>query len=147
MMVPLTLSDANILAFTMRDIDVREIMAMRGADYRHEFAEDCALLGGWCYKDTHGVPVAMGGVAEHWPGVGTAWMVATDAITRHGVGVSRAAKHTLAACTHLHRIHAYSADFHAVSHRWLQALGFRRGATMRKLGKNGEDFIVFEIVR
>ena len=147
MMVPLTLADANILAFTMREVDVREIMAMRRDEYRHEFAEDCMLYGGWCCKDKHGVPVAMGGIAEHWPGVGTAWMVATDAVAQHGVEITRAAKQMLASHTHLHRVQAYSADFHTVGHAWLERLGFKRGAVQHKLGKNGEDFIVFEIVR
>ena len=147
MIVPLTWDDANLLAFTMRDDDVREIMALRRAEYRHEFAGECAALGGWCCKDERGVPVAMGGVAEHWPGVGNAWMVATDDIGRHGVEISKAAKAVLEQHSHLHRIQAYSADFHAVSHRWLEAIGFRRGAVVPKLGKNGEDFIIFEIVR
>ena len=38
MIVPLTLELANVLAFTMREDDVREIMAMRRDEYRHEFA-------------------------------------------------------------------------------------------------------------
>lgn len=147
MIVPLTLDDANIIAFNMREVDVREIMAMRRDEYRHEFAEECMIWGGWCCKDTRGVPYAMGGVVEHWPGVGTAWMVATDAISQHGVEVTKAAKTALVTNKNLHRIQAYSADFHDVSHAWLELLGFTRGHTVRKLGKNGENFILFEIVR
>ncbi len=48
MITPLTLDDANIIAFNMREEDVREIMAMRRDEYRHEFAEECMIWGGWC---------------------------------------------------------------------------------------------------
>ena len=147
MITPLTLDDANIIAFNMREEDVREIMAMRRDEYRHEFAEECMIWGGWCGKDTRGVPYAMGGVVEHWPGVGTAWMVATEDVSRHGIEVTKAAKVELVTHKNLHRIQAYSADFHKVSHPWLESLGFKRGHTVRKLGKNGENFILFEIVR
>ena len=147
MITPLTLDDANIIAFNMREEDVREIMAMRRDEYRHEFAEECMIWGGWCCKDTRGVPYAMGGVVEHWPGVGTAWMVATEDVGRHGIEVTKAAKVELVTHKNLHRIQAYSADFHKVSHPWLESLGFKRGHTVRQLGKNGENCIVFEIVR
>lgn len=147
MITPLTLDDANIIAFNMREEDVREIMAMRRDEYRHEFAEVCMIWGGWCCKDARGVPYAMGGVVEHWPGVGTAWMVATEDVSRHGIEVTKAAKVELVTHKNLHRIQAYSADFHKVSHPWLESLGFKRGHTVRKLGKNGENFILFEIVR
>ena len=147
MITPLTLDDANIIAFNMREEDVREIMAMRRDEYRHEFAEECMIWGGWCCKDTRGVPYAMGGVVEHWPGVGTAWMVATEDVGRHGIEVTKAAKVELVTHKNLHRIQAYSADFHKVSHPWLESLGFNRVHTVRKLGKNGENFILFEIVR
>lgn len=147
MITPLTLDDANIIAFNMRAGDVREIMAMRRDEYRHEFAEECMIWGGWCCKDTRGVPYAMGGVVEHRPGVGTAWMVATEDVSRHGIEVTKAAKLELVTHKNLHRIQAYSADFHKVSHPWLESLGFKRGHTVRKLGKNGENFILFEIVR
>ena len=148
MMVPLVQPDADYLAFAMRDIDKQEILATRASDYLHEFADDCVRYGnGWCYKNAAGVPIAMGGVCEWWPGVGTAWMVATDDITRHAVGLSRAAKQTLETHKNLHRIQAYSADFHVVSHAWLERLGFERGARLRGYGKGGEDFILFEKVR
>lgn len=147
MIVPLTSELANVLAFTMREEDVREIMAMRHDEYRHEFAEECAHCGGWCCLNKDGVPVAMGGVYECWPGVGNAWMVGTDDFARHGIEITRKSKKVLENLPHLHRIQAYSAAFHTVSHAWLERLGFRRGAVLPKLGKGGEDFIVFEIVR
>ena len=51
MIVPLTLDDANIIAFNMREVDVREIMAMRRDEYRYEFAEECMIWGVPSKKD------------------------------------------------------------------------------------------------
>ncbi len=147
MIVPLTAEDANVLAFFMREDDAREVLATHYSDYRHEFADACMRWGGWCCKTANGIPVAMGGVVEAWPGVGTAWMVATPDLPQHGLEVTRFARKLIADSVHLHRVQAFSAAFHTVSHAWLEALGFERGPLMRKMGKGGEDFIVFEIVR
>ena len=143
MITALTLADALYLARQMRDIDVREIMATRADDDADAFAHECAAIGGWVYRDAAGVPVAMGGVLECWPGVGNAWMVATDDIARHGVGLSKLARRVVSDGKY-HRVQAMSAVFHDVSHAWLEALGFERGALVRQFGKNGEDFILFE---
>ena len=148
MICDLTLEDANVLAFFMREIDAKEIMATNKSEYRHEFAQICfSYGGGWCCKDSKGMPYAMGGIVEHWPGVGTAWMVAMPDIEKHGIEVTKAAKAMLVTHKKLHRIQAYSAAFHTISHEWLKRLGFAQAHTLRKYGKNGEDFYLFEIVR
>lgn len=147
MICDLTPEDANYLAFYMREIDKREIMATRWNDYEGEFGAECAAIGGVCYKTPDGIPVAMGGVFEVWPGVGTAWMVATPDIKNHGVGLTKLARHLMVTHKHLHRIQAYSADFHHVSHEWLELVGFKRGPTLKHYGRAGEDFILFELVR
>lgn len=145
MLIPLNRKDALYIAFHMREDDAREVMATRGDNYRHSFAEDCLRFGGWCYRDKDGVPVAMGGIVRMWRGVGTAWMVATPAIARHGVAVSRHCyRQMMIDSEGLHRVHAFSAAFHTISHQWLEMLGFTRGATLRGWGKQGEDFILFE---
>ena len=66
MIVPLTLELANVLAFTMREDDVREIMAMRRDEYRHEFAEECAYCGGWCCLDKDGMNAGRGWAMLGW---------------------------------------------------------------------------------
>ena len=145
MITTLTLEDALYLAEHMREIDKREIReTMRGDDLA-EFAHECVALDGWCYKDSDGLPVAMMGVAECWPGVSSGWMVATDDIGRHGVGITKLAQ-SLVTDKKWHRIQAASAAFHDVSHAWLELLGFTRGQTMRQFGKNKADFIMFEKV-
>jgi len=147
MIVDLTSEYADYIAFNMREDDAREVLATSKSDYRHEFADECMMLGGWCVIDSHGIPVVMGGVHECWPGVGNAWCVATPDISKHGIEATKAAKFAISQYAHLHRIQAFSAVFHEVSHKWLECLGFKRGAMLKKFGKRGEDFIIYEIVR
>lgn len=147
MMVELSAEYSNYIAFNMREDDAREVLAMSQTDYRYQFADECAHLGGWCLLDKDGLPVAMLGIHECWPGVGNAWCVATPDISKHGIALTKAAAHIISRHRHLHRIQAFSADFHKVSHKWLALLGFKRGAVLEKFGKGGEDFIVFEMVR
>ncbi|OSI16506.1 hypothetical protein BWD09_07000 [Neisseria dentiae] len=147
MIVPLTHEYANYIAFNMREDDAREVLATQTSDYRHQFADECAAMGGWCLIDSGGIPVVMGGVFECWPNVGNAWCVATHDISKHGIEATKAAKFAINEKQHLHRVQAFSADFHTVSHKWLECLGFSRGATLKKFGKRGEDFIVFELLR
>lgn len=147
MIVPLTEEYSDYIAFKMRADDAREVLATQFSDYRSEFSDACLSYGGWCALDSDGLPYAMFGVAECWPGVGNAWCVATPDISKHGIETIKLGKWLIEKYGHLHRIQAFSADFHKVSHRWLERLGFERGPVLRKFGKNGEDFIVFEIVR
>lgn len=141
----LNYDDALYLAYHMRDVDVREVFATRNSHFRHEFASDAMRTTGWCLRNQSGVPVAMMGYYVAWANVATAWMVATDELNSHILELTRFAK-PLVHDKRWHRTQAFSADFHTESHRWLEILGFQRGATLRKYGKNGEDFIVFERV-
>ena len=147
MIEKLHITDALYLAEHMRDIDAREVFATKWHDNREWFARECAAIGGICYKNADGVPVAMGGFNEVWLGMGAAWMVATPEIVNHGVGLTKLGKHMMETATQFHRIQALSADFHTVSHEWLLSIGFRRGPTLERYGKGGEDFYTFEIVR
>lgn len=41
------------------------------------------------------------------------------------------------------RVEARSISTHAVAHRWLEAVGAEREATIAAYGKNGEDFVLY----
>ena len=143
----LTLETALYVCQHMRYIDAEEVLATMDHDSHEEFAQMCAFIGGVCYRDAAGVPVAIGGVREAWPGVGIAWMVGTDAVPKNKMGLTKLGRELMVTHAHLHRIQALSASFHTVSHEWLELVGFERSHTLRKYGKNGQDFIMFEIVR
>jgi len=152
MIVPMTIDHALFVSRNMREVDFAEVMATRWDDDVDNFALESFRLPGIAYtaiNDKNGLPVCIGGVAFHSPQVGTAWMVATDdflsvalSVTRH---VRRVIKTLLA--SELQRIHAFSADFHTDAHRWMQRCGMQCERTVPALGKNGEDFIVFSILR
>lgn len=147
MVIELTLNDALYIAFHMRADDKKEILATRKDIFLNEFAYDCMIWGGWCVRNKSGVPVAMGGVTECWQGVGNAWMVGTDDVPKHGIEITKLTKSVLVNNYHLGRIQAWSAAFHLSSHPWLKSLGFREGARLDQFGKDGEQFIVFEMLK
>ena len=124
---------------------------MRWEDDADAFALDMFRLPGFAVAaiDALGKPVAIGGVAIHTPGVGTAWMVGTDDFRKVAVEVTRHTRSVFGRllATELHRIHAWSAAFHVDAHRWLEAAGMVRGEPVRAMGKHGEDFYLYSICR
>lgn len=151
MIETLRIDQAIYVARRMRDADFREVMATRWDDDHDRFAIDSFQLPGvaWAATDGEGLPVAIGGVAMHTPGVGTAWLVATDDFPRVALSVTRHVRRVVARLLdgHLNRIHAFSAAFHADAHRWMSRIGMRPEATLKAFGKRGEDFVMYVITR
>lgn len=152
-MVELTLRDAIHVAQRMRADDLREVTATRWSDDPLEMAMEAARLPGirYCAVHLQHGPVAIGGVALHTPGVGTAWMVGTRDLRTCGLEITRHGKRVMAALLNdgggLHRIECLSADFHHDAHEWLNAMGFTKEGVRRNYGKNGEDFYMFAKLR
>lgn len=152
MIANLTLEHALGVARNMRESDRREVMATQWEDDIERFALDCYLSKGvkWVAINKKGEPVVIGGVSINSPGVGTAWMVGTDRWLTVALEVSRFCKNSIQSILSsgdVHRIQAFSAKFHAESHRWLKIVGMNPGSSLSKWGKNGEDFILFEVLR
>ncbi len=151
MIEPLTIDQALFVARRMRDVDFAEVMATRWDDDPDRFAIEAFRLPGvaWTAMTAAGEPVAIGGVALHTPGVGTAWLVGTDAFPRMALSVTRHVRQVIdrLLAGELNRIHAWSAAFHVEAHRWMERVGMRREATLRALGKDGEDFFMYAITR
>jgi hypothetical protein len=152
MIVQAQFKDVIDVALAMREDDRREVMATRWTDCPYAFAADCMRLPGSRIAAIHesGNAVAVGGVALNQPGVGQAWLIGTDAIGAYGVEIAHAARKviaTLFSAGELHRIQAYSAAFHTRAHRWLKAIGLREEARLPAYGKDGEDFLIFSVVK
>lgn len=143
MIVTLTIEHALHIAYKMRDIDKREVMASGPERLIMDFAYSCVRYGGWALIDKTGEPVAMGGVAKQWNGLGNAWLVGTDQIERHMIEITRAIKKEINK-PEWRRIQAWSACFHKESHAWLERIGFVNAHTLKSFGKGGEDFYLFE---
>lgn len=135
----------------MREVDAREIMAVRWGDDRDVFAEECFATAGPKYIAYLGdEPVAVIGVTMCFPGVGQAWMFATDRFSEIAIGMTRFCKQTIQLMLNeggLHRLQAYSADYHTDSHEWLKLLGFSVESVMKEFGKDGSDYLCFALVK
>lgn len=151
MIVQATWPDVLAVSLAMREDDRREVMATRWGDDPHDFAADCMRTPGPKLAAlVDGIPVAIGGVATHHPGVGQAWMVGTSDIGRAGIEIAHACRKSIAALFAeggLHRIQAHSAAFHTRAHRWLKSIGLREESRLPGYGKGGEEFIVFSVLR
>ncbi len=134
-----------------RDVDRRELCATSQVDDVMQFVAKTLVIPGPAFCCiSNGVPVAVGGIALHSPMVGTAWMWGTDAFPSVAVLITRFCKamiNGLIADESTNRVQAFSADFHTESHRWLKAIGMTHEGTMRKYGKDGEDFYIFSVVK
>jgi hypothetical protein len=145
-----TAEDIRHVCGNLREDDRREVMLTRWSDDTDDLAESIlALRGGKYSARKDGRAVAVFGVEPVIPGVGQGWLIGTDDISACGIAVAHACRkivRTLFA-NGVHRIHAFSADFHHEAHSWLEAIGARREATLHAWGKDGTDFYCYVVTR
>ena len=147
-------ADVRIVAETMRPRDREEFMAVSPFTAFADLIDAIVAR----YGDHPNVivaydgktPVAVGGLIHHRPHVGTLLFFATDGFHRIGADLTRFIKqrlfpgYTLAGT---HRIECASLDGYEEVHRWLGVLGLEHEATMRKYGRDGQDYVQFSWVR
>lgn len=147
-----TWQDALHVALNMREEDRAEVMATSWSEDPFDFAVECIRSPGikLAVRDENGVAVCIGGVALNQPGIGQAWLVGTPDIGRLGIEVAHAARKifkTMMDEGGIHRIQAHSAAFHSWAHQWLSLVGLKEESRLPKYGKNGEEFIVFSVLK
>jgi hypothetical protein len=147
-----TWQDILHVAMNMREDDRAEVMATSWTDDVFDFAVECVRSPGvkLCVKDKDGIPVCVGGVANHQPGVGQAWLVGTEDIGKMGLYVATAAKGLFRSVMDhggVHRIQAFSSATHHRAHEWLKLMGFSEESRMPNYGKAGEEFITFSMLK
>lgn len=150
MIVKATWPDILEVCLNLREDDLREVMLTRWTDSPYDLAADFARCPGGKFAVIHNdKAVCVFGVTAALPGVGQGWLVGTDDIGKCGVEVARAAKKTIATLfnTGVHRVQAYSADFHTQAHQWLELVGFKRESVMRSFGKDGSDFYCYTVTK
>ena len=148
----LNLLDVAYVCARLRDADRREIFATRRTDEPDALAvEIIRYWGPIGWVATHNDrPVALVGATETWPGVWSAWMMATDEFPMVARRVTRFVKRVMIpglVDLGAHRCEARSIDGHTEAHRWLRVLGATEEARLRRYGRNGEDFLVFRFDR
>jgi RimJ/RimL family protein N-acetyltransferase len=148
--VAATAEDIRHVCGHLREDDRREVMLTRWSDDTGDLAENIlALRSGKYAARRNGRAVAVFGVEPVTPGVGQGWLVGTDEIGACGIEVAHACRRIVRTlfATGVHRIHAFSADFHHEAHAWLEAIGARREATLHAWGKDGTDFFCYAVTR
>lgn len=152
MIVSLDWQHAIHVSCNMRTSDFNEVMANRWNNNPHDFAAECMRLQGLklACVGGDGIPVAIGGVTSHVPGVGQAWLVGTRDIGKYGLEIAHVCKEwtkRLFDDGTVHRIQAFSAATHTKAHQWLIGVGLKQEGTLKYYGKNKEDFLIFSIVK
>lgn len=152
-LAPLELLPALHVCRNLRAADIREIEATRWGSYSPEdlaieVARVWTLNGyGWSVFGGDGLPVAFFGATQPWPGVFSAYMLATDDFPRVALPLTKFVKRVFIPYLRErgHRIEARSIDGHTQAHGWLRLLGAGVEARMQRYGRNGEDFLIFTL--
>lgn len=149
-MIPrlLTAVDAWAIARNLRASDQEEIFATHwpGEELPRLIAGAMACAPfAYCFEHAGRPAVAVGALALH-PGVWRVWAFCTDDFRLVGFSVTKWIRRSMIPALLVagaHRAEALSIDGHAEAHRWLEALGARREATLKGFGREGQDFHVY----
>lgn len=115
---------------------------MQGYISQPGYGEWLASAGGARTVLVDGRIIAVAGIAEIWPGRGSAWvLMATDA-GRHLLALHRAVRAFLDNCG-VRRVECYVDRDFLAGHRWVHMLGFRREGLMRAFGAHGGDMVMY----
>jgi hypothetical protein len=147
MIKPAGFAEVLVVASTMRDIDREEIFATRFVECAEDIARE-AVSSPYCWvygRDE--TLIAAFGFIEMWPGVWSAWMFANDlwdaAAGRAIVRFVRMRVFDQGHPTGMHRIECRSLADRVDAHKFIRAVGMKEEHPERRLGKAGQDFIVF----
>ena len=151
--VPATAEHVRAVALHMRDRDLTEFSALTFYDTREAAAD--VLVGSYggheqveamLFDDR---PVAIGGLITTRPGVVSLLFFATDDFVRvvrpltHYIKTGPMAR----AKERANRIECFSHSTYTEMRQWVETFGLKPQATLRRYGKNGEDFIVYAWLR
>lgn len=148
----MTLVHAIYVIDHMRETDEEAFRSKFPTMTREQFAVDRFQASDfrYCCIARDGEPVAVGGMQFATKGVGTLWMIATDRLHEHAIECTRFGRRivrTALAEGLAHRLQSYTLTRLPFCRRFVEVLGFRREATCRSMGANGEDIDIFAMVR
>ena len=150
--VGITPEGALYVARNMRAKDRQEVYALM---FDAASDEDVARAAcqtpdtAWEFR-VDGRPVSVMGVTPLWPGVWSAWMLATDEYLKVILAMTKLCRRVIMPMlwnAGAHRLEAKSVSHHHVAHGWLEHMGATLENVLENYGKNGEDFYVFAWLR
>lgn len=145
--------DTLQICLNMRAADADEIYNVRHTSLATpeslaEVVMSIKSIGGLAFiaygKD--GEPIACFGASEHWKGMWSVFMFATDRFSEVSLTVTRYLKKNMMPFVKsmgARRAECMSAKSHTVAHEWLRALGAAIEGTKEKYGATGEDYYCF----
>lgn len=146
--IPLNYGNLLYIAQRMRELDKEEIYATRWTNNPKDLAEDGMMIPHMSWiAAADGEPVAGFGAVPMHPGCWAVWMFATDKWPKVALSVTRYIKKKL--IPSLQQAGAVRAECrshanHHIAHKWLDSLGAVKESTLKKYGKDGEDFYLFK---
>jgi hypothetical protein len=94
----------------------------------------------------NGSVIAIVGCTRVWNGVGDCWAILTDEITKTPKEFHKTVINLLDWVRlelSLHRMSASVKSDYTVGKKWVEALGFEKEATLKRLGPDGSDYDVY----
>ncbi|MDR0239101.1 MAG: hypothetical protein LBI88_02580 [Deltaproteobacteria bacterium] len=140
---PATRADALAIAPLIRPEDLEEWIALapmhQSPGILHSLIHGIDHGEAW-YAEENGMPVAIGGLAEH-DGIAAPWLMATPAVARHGREALRLGRSALRAWKErgLQPANVVSAK-HVSAVRYIRACGYE---IVRAFRVDGEPFLIF----
>jgi ribosomal protein S18 acetylase RimI-like enzyme len=127
----------------IREPDRQEVMNIPGFRRMCEHYEKVG--GAYTLLSTEGI-VCIGGVAPTGLGVGSAWSVTSELVTKYPKAYYKGTRDFLNAIISdwkLHRVQATAIVDNAAAIRWLRHLGFEREGLMKKYGADKRDHYLY----
>ncbi len=141
-------NDLLYIAANMREADKSEIFATRWDDSPMELAKQgmMPLVRQFAFvAKLKGVPVAAIGAFPAHPLMWNVWMFATDEFPKIGLPFTRWVKKIFVPTMHKNarRAECRSECSHHYAHRWMEAIGGKKEATLSRYGKQGQDYYIY----
>ena len=139
--------DIDFIANYMRKADRDEVIAVVGKVDMRALLARCVHASSHCWVASDGEPVAIFGVAPQTPGVGSPWLIGTDALVEPAMQLAlvRDVRWYIAQWLTLYpRLENFVDVRNERSVRWLEHVGFKIHAP-EKYGIEGHLFHRFEM--
>jgi len=146
-LIDLNFDDLIYIASNMREADKKEIFATRWDDNPFELARQgmSPLISPFAWIAKLDRPIAAIGAFPVHPGMWNVWMFATDEFSKIGLPFTRWVKREFVPelQRHARRAECRSDASHHFAHRWMEAVGGKKEATLSRYGKEGQDFYLY----
>lgn len=133
-------------SFTKRKGDEHDLKLFygdHGLDYCNLLVSNSQAYTG---RLENGEVVVIAGVANYWPGVGTAWLFASDLLYKYPKGVSSSIKRLLTTIMieeGYHRVQTPVKANNEIANRFIKWLGFNAEGLMKGYGVDKSDYILY----